>query len=436
MRDLSRPELPATGFADRRHCAERGMSARVRAWGVEVAGVDRVWMLRAGDVIWLCALGLLLMGVVMVRSAGLTIEGEAASLAAMDVVLSRTALYAGMALIALFVAARAPVQRFVTGEADAARSAWFGVVLAGVTLLLCLLVYAPGVGRQVNGAHRWLGVRAGGAGMIGFQPSEIAKWASVLLVAWWVGKVGAGRMRSFTRGFAPVILAVGALSAIIAVEDLGTAALIALAASATLLAAGARLRHFVALSPLALAGLATAIIAEPYRVRRLTAFLDPFADPQGAGYHMIQSMAAIASGGVAGRGLGFGLQKFGYLPEDTTDFLFAIIAEELGFVGTLVVVTLYSGILWSGVSIVRRESSPAMRALAVGVLATIAIQATINIAAVTGLGPTKGIALPLLSAGGTGWIMTAAALGVLVGMDRRACEREITAPTTQAFEHA
>jgi len=199
---------------------------------------------------------------------------------------------------------------------------------------------------------------------------------------------------------------------------LGTAALIGAVAVLVLLAAGARMRHVALLMPVGAMALAAGVLAEPYRVRRLTAFIDPYADPAGAGYHAIQSMAAVAGGGGFGRGLGFGLQKFGYLPEDQTDFIFAIINEELGIVGAALVISLYLGLLWSGWSIVRRDSSAVMRLVGLGVLATIGLQAIINLAAVTGLGPTKGIALPLISSGGTGWMLTAASLGVLVGMDR------------------
>ena len=147
-------------------------------------------------------------------------------------------------------------------------------------------------------------------------------------------------------------------------------------------------------------------------------FLHPYADAQGEGYQMIQSLSTIAGGGFFGRGLGNGLQKFGYLPEDTTDFLFAVICEELGFVGALIVVSLYGAILWVGLDIARRESSRMLRLMVLGIIATIAIQALMNLMVVTGLGPTKGIALPLLSSGGTGWLFTSACLGLIVSIDR------------------
>lgn len=185
-----------------------------------------------------------------------------------------------------------------------------------------------------------------------------------------------------------------------------------------LVAAGARIAHFLALAPIGLAAFAAAVYASPYRLDRILAFLNPYADPEGTGYHMIQSMVAVANGQVFGRGLGFGLQKFGYLPEDRTDFLFAVICEELGLMGAAIVIVLYCGLLWSGHVIIRREHNPLLKLAALGVVLTVGIQAVINLAVVTGMGPTKGIALPMLSSGGTGWILTAASLGLLVALDR------------------
>jgi cell division protein FtsW len=153
---------------------------------------------------------------------------------------------------------------------------------------------------------------------------------------------------------------------------------------------------------------------------RITAFMDPYADARGTGFHMIQSQVAIASGERWGRGLGNGLQKYGYLPEDTTDFIFAIICEELGLMGAIVVVVLFCTLVLSGLAIVIKQRTLQAKILALGITATVGIQAVINLFVVVGWGPTKGIALPLLSSGGTGWILTAGALGVLVALDRHA----------------
>ncbi len=168
------------------------------------------------------------------------------------------------------------------------------------------------------------------------------------------------------------------------------------------------------------------MLHSPYRLERLTAFLDPWAEIKNSGYHAIQSMLAFAHGGLTGVGLGEGVQKFGYLPEDTTDFIFAIICEELGIAGAALVVGLYLALLWTGLGILRGCRDTYGRLVALGIILTIGIQAAINIAVVTVTVPTKGIALPLVSAGGTGWVLTAFSVGLLAALDNaNYYEREV-----------
>ncbi len=373
-------------------------------------------MLRAGHVIILCVLCLLSAGVIMVNSAGLSVGEGGDPVTFSSIALSRSTLYAAIAVAAMLAASLVPTHLLDR----VGRSQKFLFIGVAALAAFCLLVYVPGVGREINGARRWIAPPLGGAARnaLTFQPSEVAKWGALLLLACYAARRGEALGRFF-RGLLPPLLATGALAAIVIVEDLGTGVLILATTGVVLLAAGARLWHFASMTPLALLALVAAIIAKPYRVQRLATFLDPFADPEGAGYHMIQSMVAVANGRVFGRGLGFGLQKFGYLPADRSDFLFAVICEELGLMGAAVVIILYLGVLWAGWLIVKRETLPTLRLLGLGVLATLGLQALFNLAVVTGLGPTKGIALPLLSAGGTGWIVTAASLGLLISMDRR-----------------
>jgi cell division protein FtsW len=391
-------------------------------------------MLRPGQVVILCAAALLVLGVVMVNSAVMSVEPVQAagagpgpadpdarfSLILRSIVLSRWTAYAGLAMIALTAVSMLPL-RGLAEEAGQSRDGWAAarVLCIGVAVLLVLLSmsYWPGLGREVNGAHRWFFVPVPGVGHVSVQPSEIAKWGLVVLIAWYAAALGPARLAE-VRGVVPGLLAAALVSGAVAHEDLGTGLLIGSVACLILLAGGARLWHFLALTPVAAAGLGVLVITNPYRIERLATFLDPFKDPLGAGYHMIQSMAAVAGGEVTGRGLGHGLQKFGYLVEDHTDFLFAIICEELGVTGAAFVIAAFAILLWSGLSIVRREPSLVLKLTGLGVLATIGLQAVINLAVVTGLAPTKGIALPLVSAGGTGWILTAASLGLLVAMDR------------------
>lgn len=392
-------------------------------------------MLRAGHVIVICTLALLTLGVVMVNSAGMNVDPNA-TVTLKSLLLSRSTIYMGLAIFAMIVVSLlAPVHWFAgIGRFDTASRSpwslpflWFGVL---AILAILAIVYVPGVGSERKGAHRWINLQLPGVGDLSVQPSEIAKWGLVVLIAWYAATVGP-RLSRFWHGLVPALVVIAAVGAFVAIEDLGTAVLIGVTAVLILLAGGASLWHFAAMIPLAVAGFVTAVIAEPYRLARITAFMDPYAEPTKSGYHMIQSMVAVSNGEVWGRGLGHGLQKFGYLPEDTTDFLFAIICEELGVFGAALVIALYAGLLFAGLAIVRRQTAPMLKLVALGIVTTIGLQAIINLAVVTGLGPTKGIALPLLSSGGTGWLLTASSLGLLVAIDRFSA-RESGAPETVA----
>lgn len=363
-------------------------------------------MLRPAQALLLSVTGLLILGVAAVNSAGLSVGGgELTSLPALA--LHRTTLLAVLALLAMAAGAFMPVDRL-----EPPGLAWIPVTLVIVSVALLAIVQVPGIGREVHGARRWIDI-----GPIGFQPSEVAKWSLVICLAWYAAR-HATRLGRFRQGFLPAAAVVFLLAAMIGVEDLGTALVIVLVGMTMLLAGGCRLRHALIPVPVAVGGILLALIASPYRIDRLRAFLDPYADPQGIGYHVLQSMSAISGGGLAGRGLGNGVQKFGYLPEDTTDFLFAVICEELGLMGCLLVVFLYLGLLAAGLKILVDTTRPFHRLLTFGVLLTITIQALVNMAVVTGLAPTKGIALPLLSSGGTGWVLMGFSLGLLCAIDR------------------
>lgn len=396
-------------------------------------------MLRPGQVVALCVLALLTLGVVMVNSASMTVAPKnglpAAPLTLGAVVGSKPTLYMGLAVAALALGAFMPVRSLASAmgvpdhEIDRSDTpVWHGLVplacALGAIIVILALVYTPLVGHEANGSRRWIRVPVPGLGNTSMQPSEIAKWAMVVVVASYCVK-RAAVMHQFWRGLVPGLLVLGSVAGFIVLEDLGTGVLIAAVACIMLLAAGARLWQFLMFVPVAFIGLIAAIVTNPYRINRLTAFLDPYLDPKGIGYHMIQSMRAVAGGAGPGLGLGHGQQKFGYLPEDTTDFLFAIICEELGIAGACVVIGLFGCLVWSGYSIMRREHEPFLKLVALGILATLGLQAIINLAVVTGLGPTKGIALPLVSSGGTGWILTSFSLGLLAAIDRTQPHREV-----------
>jgi len=400
-------------------------------------------MLRMSHGVILSMLALLVIGIVMVNSAGLDVPPDEAlvksgalSREAYDravaryqpiefetVFFGRTTILAAIALLMVWIGSRFDVERFIT--ARGARS-WIPWILGGIVVTLAL-TQVPGIGREVNGSARWIGPAA-----LGFQPSEFAKWGMLIVVSWFCVR-HADRLQSFKRGFLPALGLLAFICALIGKEDLGTAVLVFASGAALLMIGGMRWWYVMGLVPIGMVGAVVAVKLEPYRMARLTSYMDPWADPQGAGYHTIQSLSAIAGGGFWGRGIGNSLQKFGYLPEDTTDFVFAIICEELGVMGAMFVIALFAVLLLCGLSIVMRGARlreadaivpPFSRLLGTGILLTIGMQVLINLLVVTALAPTKGIALPFISSGGSGWVTTGLAIGLLVSIERSAMRRE------------
>lgn len=369
-------------------------------------------MLRAGQTLQLTVIALLGLGTIVVHSAGMTIGPvDAGNLNTLPIVWSRHSIYALLAIFCMILAGRINIRHILKMRGLYNPVLW----LMLISLVLVALTLVPGVGKTINGACRWLYLGPRQYGLT-FQPSELVKWIMVLAIACWCTRRG-GAMASFRFGLAPALGLVGLACGMIMLEDLGTGALIGVVSACLLVAGGAKLWHMMLMLPFGVAALIGGIIVSPYRMARLTTFLDPWADPLGRGYHAIQSILAIAQGGLVGRGLGNGIQKFGYLPEDTTDFIFAIICEEMGLAGAALVVGLYLLLLWSGMAIVRDCKDLFGRLIGLGVLLTVGFQALINMAVVTVVVPTKGIALPLISAGGTGWVLTASALGLVAALD-------------------
>ena len=378
--------------------------------------------MRPGQGLLFIVFALLVTGTVLVNSAGLTTAtGTGTTL--QELLVGKNTLFLGAAVVALWLGTRVRVDGLF------ARRGWGSVVpwLLAAIFLGLVLVHVPGIGREVNGAKRWISL-----GPVSFQPSEIAKWGVPLIVAWHCCR-RTGALGSFWKGFVPPFALVSAICGLVALEDLGTAVLIMVVALAMLVSAGVRFWHVGLLLPAAGAAFVVLVITSPYRVNRITAYLDPYADAQGKGYHVIQSMSAIAGGGLPGRGLGNGIQKFGYLPEATTDFIYSIACEELGIGGAVGILLLFAMLAFTGLAIatatakvhapdgsVRRVplTTNYESLVAMGFTLTVAVQALINVAVVTGLAPTKGIALPLISRGGTGWILTAFSLGMVVAIAR------------------
>lgn len=282
-----------------------------------------------------------------------------------------------------------------------------------VTIVLLILVLIPGLGKVVNGARRWLGF-----GSLYLQPSEIAKLSMVLFSAHSL-TANQERITSFLKGLVPQLLLLLFVFGLILKEpDLGTALSIGGTVFILLFVAGAKIAHLATLGAAGVMGIIVAILVEPYRMKRLTAFSDPWADPLDTGYHIIQSLYAIGSGGLFGVGLGRSREKFLYLPEPHTDFIFAILAEELGLIGTVTVLVLFFLFAWRGFRIAIAAPDLFGSILAAGLTTMIMLQALMNIAVVTASMPVTGIPLPFLSFGGSALIFMLAGVGVLLNVSR------------------
>jgi cell division protein FtsW len=281
------------------------------------------------------------------------------------------------------------------------------------TLLLLVLVLVPGLGKVVNGARRWLGF-----GSLYLQPSEIAKLSMVLFCAASLAR-NQDKITSFVRGVLPQLAILLLVFGLILKEpDLGTALAIGGTVFILLFTAGAKLSQLASLGITGVLGIVIAIIAEPYRLKRILAFSNPWADPLDTGYHIIQSLYAIGSGGLFGVGLGRSREKFLYLPEPHTDFIFAIIGEELGFIGTVTVIVLFFLFAWRGFKVALSAPDIYGSILGAGLTTMIIMQALMNIAVVTATMPVTGIPLPFISFGGSALIFTLAGVGIVLNISR------------------
>lgn len=382
---------------------------------------DSIYRLRHRDILTLCVMGLLCLGILMVQSAAMSVSGDVRW--QWNVSGTRHVLFAGIALIVFFVVGNIDYRRLSKPRASIfIHPITWALLIASVASVLVLI---PHIGTEVNGARRWLPL-----GFTQVQPSELAKWAAVLFLAYRLTHRPVN-IDKFT-GFLITLVPIGVVCLLVVIQDFGTAALIAICSLTMLLAGRVKLWHILVVVPPALCAAAWFIMHKEYRWRRMTSFLDPWANPQGEGYHMVQSLLSFSTGGAAGRGLGNGIQKLGYLPEDTTDFIFAVICEELGLFGALLTVVLYMGILYVAWQTIRTSNDKFGRLLAFGVASMIGLQAMINIAVATVSVPTKGLSLPLVSAGGSGLVITCAALGLLFSVMKHSEMEEVEAADDRA----
>ena len=294
--------------------------------------------------------------------------------------------------------------------------------LLGLITVLLVLVLIPSVGVAVKGARRWLHL-----GPISIQPVEMVKLITVIYLAAYLAKKE-DRIQSFRDGLMPAVAVVGLLSGLVLLEpDLGTIVVIGLVTAGMLFLGGARISHLFRLVPVALVAMAVLIWLSPYRWKRLLAFLDPEQDPTGSGFQIHQSLLAFGSGGLFGVGLGEGKQKLFFLPEAHTDFVLALMGEELGLVGAGIIILLFAVFAIRGFQIAARAQMPFGRYLGMGITLLIAVQALINASVVTGLLPTKGLTLPFISYGGSSLVMSLIGVGILLNIsrDRQAGQEEM-----------
>ena len=291
---------------------------------------------------------------------------------------------------------------------------WVGLAVAAITLVAVLF------GPARNGATRWLAI-----GPLGIQPSELAKMAIIIFMAALLER-RMDRIDDVRYSLLPIGVVLGAIVALILLEpDLGTAVCVVTIAAVMVFAAGINYRYVFGLFLAALPALYFVIAASEYRRRRVLAFLDPWADPLGDGWQMIQSMIAVGTGGVFGRGLMGGVQKLFYLPEPHNDFIFSVIGEELGLVGASFVLTCFCVITWRGLRTAVRAPDRFGAFLAIGLTTMVAFQAFFNISVVLGLLPPKGIPLPFVSAGGSSLLINLVGMGILLNVSQHASSSHV-----------
>ena len=353
---------------------------------------------------WLFAAtaGLALFGIVMVYSASAVIAAEENG--SQYYYVKKQAMWTIIGFIAMLAAMNFDYQRL--------RNRWIINGLISLTILMLLAVFAfP----RINGAHRWIKFAG-----FSIQPSEFSKLALTIFLAYFFEK-RAGEEGSFWRTFAPSIIVTGLLAVLVVAEpDLGTAMMLMVVFVVISYTAGTRLLHLGMAAAPALLGLIGLLIFVPWRLQRMITFLNPWADPQDKGFQVVQSLIAVGSGGLNGLGFAQGKQKMFFLPFAHSDFIFAVIGEELGLFGALMVVVVFGILLWRGLRAALLAPDRFGMLLGLGLVATIVTQALFNISVVLSLVPTKGIPLPFISYGGSSLVPTLVGVGILLNISQYA----------------
>jgi cell division protein FtsW len=347
-----------------------------------------------------CVLGLLVFGWVMIySSSALVAESKYHD---QFFFLKKQIMWTLIGLAGFVVASNIPLSIWQSSS----RYLFGGTVLCLILVLL--------VGREISGAKRWLQFAG-----FSFQPSELAKVASIFLVSDYLDR-RQSRMKTFQKGLLPILVLMGTLLSLILIEpDLGTPMLIGGVFLFMLIVGGVKWKHLFVLGLMTLPVLLVALFKVRYRLERLMAFMDPWADAKGKGYQLIQSLIAMGSGGIFGRGIGESKVKMGSLPDCHTDFVFSILGEELGLIGTLTCVGLFLYLCLRGLRISKMAPTFFSKLAALGISLTIGFQALINMGVAVGLFPTKGMPLPFISFGGSSLLITLISMGFLASLSRQ-----------------
>jgi cell division protein FtsW len=359
--------------------------------------------LEPANVIMYLVATLLVIGIIMIYSTSSAKVADSAL--TMNTTFIRHVMWVAIAIIGMLIMMRVDyhyLQKY--------RTVIFIIALAGLVVVLI-----PAIGTVTYGARRWIRV-----GTLGYQPSEFAKLAMVIFISGYITK-NREKMSTFARGFVVPIILIGIVSLLILKEpDFGTAMFISMISFILIMTGGTRIVYVIFTLIASIPHIYQIMHNIPtYRHNRLLAFLDPWKDPSGSGYQIIQSWIALGSGGVAGLGMGESRQKLFFLPMSGNDFVFSIIGEEFGFIGTTSVVVMFALLTWQGIRVCKATSDPFGFFLSLGITISLALQAAINIAVVTGSIPTKGLPLPFISTGGSSILLSMLGIGILLNIAKQ-----------------
>lgn len=353
------------------------------------------------QLVWI-AFGLMLIGLVMVTSASFPISSRLTDQPFHF--MFRHAIFLLLAFITSSMVLQVPLDRWMK----------YSSLLLGISFFLLIVVLV--VGKSVNGASRWIPL-----GLFNLQPAEVAKLSLFIFMSGYLVRKHDEVRQTFFGGFLKPIMVFGTLAVLLLGQpDLGTVIVMLVTLFGMLFIAGAKLSQFLALMVAGVLAVVALIVAEPYRVRRVTSFLDPWEDPFGSGYQLTQSLMAFGRGEWFGQGLGNSIQKLEYLPEAHTDFVFAVLAEELGFIGVVLVLVLIFSLVLKAIFIGKKAFQHDQQFggyLAFGIGIWFAFQTLVNVGAAAGMVPTKGLTLPLISYGGSSLIIMSVAVSILLRID-------------------